>query len=315
MAIILSPKSKAPPFTIETRVILPENMKLKPLPIPGANYTQPSLEEDEDDEISDEESARKVPKNFRSPRSTILNAKKVKKISSKKSKINEEEEEIDLDDESEESEESCENNLINPRRIRLRANYKKFWDENILKPNFDMLENDFLRWCRGTKLTKFYNCLKDIHWKELIHLNHKQLKKLGVERLASRNVFLRGFKYARIALEEEMSKTSSDKYTEKYGLGELQKKLTRQREERYEQHHVKIDEYARERRMKQGDSNSNYMSSPSIMTLGIQNILKNRSKKGQNSEIDSKKKKFMIKPVKEKSIGQGRMGVRRVGRW
>lgn len=142
-----------------------------------------------------------------------------------------------------------------------------------------------------------------------------------------------------------MSKTSSDKYAEKYGIkqiplndsevikrteenkkqiriGELQSKLSRQREERYEQHHAKFDEYARERRMRQqGGSDSNYINSPSVTTLGIPNVLNDQSKEGQKSEMSdsldkdfAEKKKIMIKSSKERSIGEGRMNLRRASR-
>lgn len=133
-----SPKGTALPFTIETRVILPENMKLKSLPMPSNSDTRLSLEEEEDEPTSEFSKNSKKLKNSNDLKdSNGLNAKNLK-MSSRKGKISEEEEgnqEVDMNlDEGDKKK-------VNPRRIKLRANYKKFWEENIRKPNFDMLEN------------------------------------------------------------------------------------------------------------------------------------------------------------------------------
>ncbi|CAG8503011.1 2274_t:CDS:2 [Acaulospora morrowiae] len=218
-----SGKSRKPPFSIVSKVIVP-NSKIRPLPLPKSTRHEKL-------NTVEEVSQKRKNQIMKMSKSNVL------------------------------QESNDDGKMVNPRRITLRANYKKFWEENILKPNFHMLEHDFLSWCRGTRLSKFYDCFKGMDWKDIIQLNEEQLKELGVGRPSSRRIFLRGFKYAKVALEKEMSKVSSDKYIEKYGIkqvilnnedtikqtgeqmleGELLEKLKRQKQERYEEHEAKFE--------------------------------------------------------------------------
>lgn len=101
------------------------------------------------------------------------------------------------------------NNTVNNTKNVKSPNFKSVNRKNTASPlsvrgessnssmpievtNIELL-NNIPAWLKLLRLHKYTDCLKDIHWKELIELNDEQLEEKGVKALGARRKLLKAF--------------------------------------------------------------------------------------------------------------------------